>query len=84
MDELDSICRNCKKEVRYLQNGLCNECINKVSFMDYWQLKTHAHHAEIVGFAFWNQLGDIYRDRRGIDPFELQAYFDVEKELEKK
>lgn len=34
------ICRRCKKEVGYLQNGLCNGCINKVSFMDYWQMKT--------------------------------------------
>lgn len=34
------ICRRCKKEVGYLQNGLCNGCINKVSFMDYWQLET--------------------------------------------
>lgn len=34
------ICRRCKKEVGYLQNGLCNGCIDKVSFMDYWQLET--------------------------------------------
>ncbi len=40
MDESDCICRKCKKKVGYLQSGLCNECINKVSFMDYWELKT--------------------------------------------
>lgn len=33
-------CRKCEKEATYLQNGLCNGCINKVSFMDYWQLET--------------------------------------------
>ncbi|WP_371801798.1 hypothetical protein [Candidatus Lokiarchaeum ossiferum] len=33
-------CRKCEKEATYLQNGLCNGCINRVSFMDYWQLET--------------------------------------------
>lgn len=64
MDESDCICRKCKKKVGYLQNGLCNDCINKVSFMDYWELKTPEEAVRLFLVQDLNQ--EISKGNQGI------------------
>jgi len=57
-------CRRCKKEVAYLQNGLCNGCINKVSFMDYWQIETPEEAVRL--FLIQDLNNEIYNENEKV------------------
>ena len=84
------ICRNCEKEAGYLQNGLCNGCINKVSFMDYWQMKTPEEAVRL--YIIQDSNKEIYNGNKKVmkklEPYLINGRLeeipnDLEKHLKK-